>query len=127
MKLLDLKQFDLIYVGQPFTKYPGGIESAFIDGCKLTARLLRLGLKVYSPIAHAYPLALYGEIDPVDLTIWLPFDAAMMGKSDAMLVAMMSGWETSKGIRHEIEVFTEAGKPIFYLPPELFELVEVAT
>lgn len=125
MKLADLKQFDLIYVGTPYTKYPGGIEVAFIDAAKLTARLMKFGLKVYSPIAHTHPLAVYGGLDPLDLTIWLPFDAAMMRKSDAMLVAMMEGWETSTGIRHEIEAFTDADKPVFYMPPELFELVDL--
>lgn len=126
MKLEDLKRFDLIYVGTPYTKYPTGIEGAFIDACKLTARLMQVGLKVYSPIAHTHPLAIYSGLDPLDLSIWLPFDAAMMGKADAMLVAMMSGWETSTGIKHEIQAFTDVGKPVFYLGAELFSLVDEA-
>jgi hypothetical protein len=126
MKIADLKKFDLIYVGTPYTKYPGGTDEAFIDACKLAARLVRLGLKIYSSIAHTHPLAIYGELDPLDLAIWLPFDAAMIGKSDAMLVAMMAGWETSTGIRHEIQAFTEAGKPVFFLAPAALAKVEAA-
>lgn len=126
MKLKDLKQFDLIYVGTPYSKYPGGIELAFIDACRLTARLMQVGLKVYSPIAHTHPLAIHGGLDPMDLNIWLPFDAAMMGKADAMLVAMMDGWATSTGIKHEIQAFTDAGKPVFYLGEELFTSAEMA-
>ncbi len=117
MKLADLKKYELIYVGTPYSKYPGGIEEAFKDACKLTARLMGEGLKVYSPIAHTHPLAIYGELDPLDHAIWLPFDAAMMHKSDAMIVAMMSGWESSFGIRHEIQTFVEAYKPIIFLSP----------
>lgn len=117
MKLSDLKKYDLIYVGTPYSKYPSGIEAAFVDACKLTARLLREGLKVYSPIAHTHPIAIHGEIDPYDHGVWLPFDGAMMDKSEAMIVAMMSGWESSYGVRHEIQVFIEAGKPVYFLEP----------
>lgn len=118
MKLTDLKKFALIYVGTPYTKYPEGIDAAFTDACKLTARLLREGLKVYSPIAHTHPVAVHGDIDPLDLSIWLPFDGAMMDKSDAMIVGMMPGWETSTGVRHEMQTFIEAGKPVFFLSPD---------
>jgi hypothetical protein len=117
MRLSDLKKFDLIYVGTPYSKYPGGIEVAFVDAARLCAQLLTEGLNVYSPIVHMHPVSVHGNIDPMDHAIWLPIDAAMMGKSDAMLVAMMAGWETSFGIRHEIEVFVEAGKPVYFLDP----------
>jgi hypothetical protein len=117
MKLSDLKKYGLIYVGTPYSKYPGGIEPAFVDAAKLTARLMSEGLKVYSPIAHTHPLAIYGGLDPFDHSIWLPFDGAMMNKSDAILVAMMAGWEASLGIRHEIQVFIEADKPVYFLDP----------
>ena len=126
MKLDDLKKFDLIYVGTPYTRYPGGIEVAFIDACRLTAQLLSEGLCVYSPIAHTHPLAIHGGLDPLDHSIWLPFDAAIMEKSDAMVVAMMTGWEASYGVRHEIQVFVEAGKPVYFLDPAVLS-VEVAT
>lgn len=123
MKLSDLKKYDLIYVGTPYSKYPAGIEAAFVDACKLTARLLREGLKVYSPIAHTHPIAIHGEIDPYDHAVWLPFDGAMMEKSEAMIVAMMEGWETSYGVRHEIEVFAGAVKPVYFLEPTELSVV----
>lgn len=119
MKLENLKKFDLLYVGTPYSKYPGGIEVAFIDACKLTARLLQdASLKVYSPIVHMHPVAMHGGIDPMDHSVWLAIDAAMMDKSDAMIVAMMPGWESSYGIRHEIQAFVEAGKPVYFLSPD---------
>lgn len=118
MNLSHLQTFDLLYVGTPYSRYPGGIELAFIDTCKLTARLLQVGLKAYSPIAHMHPVSIYGDIDPMDHSIWLPIDKVMMDKADAMLVAMMTGWETSKGIRHEIQAFVEAGKPVYFMSPD---------
>lgn len=122
MRLSELKQFSLIYVGSPYSKWADDLDAAFVEASKLTARLMQQGLKVYSPIAHTHPLAVYGNIDPLDHSIWLPFDGAMMDKSDAMVVAMMDGWFESKGVRHEIDVFNSAGKPVFFLNPVDFSI-----
>lgn len=119
----DLKNFDLLYVGTPYTRYKGGIEPAFVDACKLTARLVQAGVNVYSPIAHTHPIAIHGGLDPLDLTLWLDFDAAMMMKADAMIVARLDGWDKSSGVRHEIDVFEAAGKPVFHLDPATLEVV----
>jgi hypothetical protein len=62
---------------------------------KLAARLLVAGMRVYSPIAHTHPLAIYGHLDPKDHSIWLPFDETMMAKADVLLVAHMEGWKDS--------------------------------
>lgn len=118
----DVAKFDLVYLASPYSKYPSGPEDAFKRISKLAGRLLRLGVNVYSPIAHTHPIAVHGSLDPLDHSIWLPFDAAIMGKSDAMLVAKMDGWQESKGIGHEIDVFTKAGKPIYYLDIETLEV-----
>ena len=117
-KLSDLSGFDLIYLATPYTKYPEGITIAYVHACKLAARLLRAGLKLYSPIAHTHPIAVHGSIDPLDLSIWLPFDAAMIAKSDALVVGMLPSWETSTGVRHEIDAFVETQKPVFFLSPD---------
>jgi hypothetical protein len=116
--MIRIKSHDLVYVGTPYSNYPGGIEIAFIEACRVTARLLQEGAKVYSPIAHTHPVAIHGKIDPLDHNVWLPFDAAIMSKSDAMIVVKMDSWERSKGIAHEIDVFTEARKPIYFIEPD---------
>lgn len=109
----------LCYLATPYTKYLGGdIERAFIDAAKLAALLLRAGVKVYSPITHTHPLAIHGNLDPLDHAIWMPFDQAMMEVSDVLLVAHMDGWQESYGIAEEIKVFEAAHKPIYDLDPK---------
>ena len=108
----------LAYLATPYSKWKLGPEAAFIEASKLAARLLVSGVKVYSPIAHTHPLAYYGGLDLLDLSIWLPFDEAMMERCDVLIVAHMDGWQESKGIAHEIEFFKRAEKPIFDLDPE---------
>lgn len=108
----------LAYLATPYSKYmDGNLELAFRDAAALAAKLMLAGVKVYSPIAHTHPLAIYGDVDPLDRDIWLPFDEAMMSAADVLIVAHMKGWQASRGIAHEIEFFERAGKPIFDLDP----------
>ena len=107
----------LIYLATPYSKYESGLSMAFVDAARLTARLLKEGYKVYSPIAHTHPIAVYGNVDPYDHDIWMPFDQAMMDVSDILVIATFPGWEKSKGISIEIEVFKKAGKTICFLDP----------
>lgn len=112
----------LAYLATPYSKYPGGLDAAFRDAAALAARLLVAGIAVYSPIAHTHPLAIYGDLDPLDHSIWLPFDAAMMARCDVLIVAHMDGWEQSFGVAHEIEVFQGAGKGIYDLDPATLKM-----
>lgn len=106
----------LAYLATPYSRYPAGPVSAFIDAATLAARLLRAGVNAYSPIAHTHPLAVYGNLDQFDHSIWLPFDELMMSRCDTLIVAHMEGWQESKGIAHEVAFFERAMKPIFDLP-----------
>lgn len=103
-----------LYVATPYTKYPGGIEEAFREACRVTAVLMRQGAKVFSPIAHTHPIATYGGIDPKDWEFWMAADAPLMEAASGLIVVMMPGWEESAGVAAEIEAFKAAGKPIYY-------------
>jgi len=116
-----LTTYKLCYLATPYSKYEGGIHLAFVEASIFAARLLQHGVSVYSPIAHTHPLAIYGNIDPLNHSIWLDFDEAMMNACGALLVATMQGWETSKGVQHEIQYFAAAGKDIHYLPGNMFK------
>lgn len=112
----------LYYLATPYSKWEAGITMAFVEAAVLTASLLEAGYRVYSPICHTHPIAMYGNIDPLAHDIWLPFDEAMMKKCDGLMVALMDGWSQSKGVAHEIDFFRRAMKPILYLNPENLEV-----
>lgn len=121
----ELNNGPLCYLATPYSKYMGGdLERAFIDAAKLAARLMLSGVKVYSPIAHTHPLAIYGQVDPLDHSIWLPFDEAMMAAADVLIVAHMHGWEESFGVAHEIKFFEDRGKRIFDLDPSTMRMTK---
>jgi hypothetical protein len=105
------------YLATPYSKYKDGIEEAFKEACKQTGYLIRNSLPVYSPIAHTHPIAIHSYMDPYDHSIWLKLDEPMMDNAYGLIVCMLDGWEDSYGVKHEIEHFTKAKKPIFYMEP----------
>ena len=105
------------YLATPYASYPDGRTKAFVAAAHLASRLLKEGLKVYCPIAHSHPIALYGGLDPFDYDIWLPFDEALMQVCDALLVAHLPGWQDSVGMAHEVTFFEGWKKRIFDLDP----------
>ena len=110
-----ISDMKLAYLATPYSRYPLGIEQAFIDAAKLAGRLLRIGLCVYSPITHTHPFAVFNNLDPLDYSIWQPFDEAMLNACDALIVAHMDGWQDSLGLAREVAFFERADKPIFDL------------
>lgn len=120
-----LAQYRLCYLATPYSKYEKGLYQAFEDACRISARLLTRGVKVYSPIAHTHPIAMHGGLDPLDHKIWLPFDEAMMRVADALVVAQMDGWRESYGVRHEITYFASECRPIVYLDPDTLNVSEL--
>ena len=115
--IIDSMKVDgkLYYLGSPYSKYPGGLDVAFQHVAKLTADLMKVGITAYSPITHTHPIAIHGNINPLDYNIWLPFDHVMMKVCDAMIVARMSGWAESYGVGWEIEQFEKMCKPVIHL------------
>ncbi len=123
MTEIETVRSQLSYLATPYTKYPGGIEVAFEHATKLAARLLQAEFKVYSPIAHTHPIATYGQLDPLDHSIWLSFDEAMLSACASLLVAQLDGWRDSYGVAQEIKFFLRAGKPIYLLNPSNLDIL----
>lgn len=117
MKAIDPHTLGLCYLGSPYTRFKPSIGAAFAETARIAARLLRLKVAVFSPIVHCHPLSTFGRIDPLDHSIWLPFNEPFLRVCDTLLVAHMEGWEDSYGIKIEIEFFEKANKPIYDLDP----------
>lgn len=122
--MADMRQYGLVYLATPYSKYTDGLEQAFSDAARLAARLMQKGYRIYSPIVHCHPLARYGNIDP-NASLWLANDEMMMNKSDTLFVAKLDGWQKSDGINSEIKFFDGAFKPVFTVTPDTLKLEPV--
>src|SRR5271157_2943825 len=101
----------LIYLGSPYSHDdPAVVEKRFQAVCRYAASLMRIGVKVFSPIAHTHPIAQYDL--PKGWDFWQQYDEAFLERCDAMIVLMLDGYRESKGLRGETEYMRKHGKPI---------------
>ena len=101
------------YLASPYTAYLPGITAAAIDVSKVAGKLIKAKVPIFCPIAHSHCIALYSSADALDHALWMRADKPMMDAAHGLLIANMKGWDGSKGIKEEIEVFRAAGKPIY--------------
>lgn len=106
----------MIYLASPYSDpLPEVREYRFNVICEVTARLIREGHHVFSPIAHSHPLARHGL--PGDWAFWEAYDRRMIAACDELWVCTMMGWRYSKGVQAEIVIAGEEGKPVRYIAP----------
>lgn len=102
------------YVATPYSKYPGGIFTAYDMAVAVRGWLSVQRIPNFLPIVHSHPVAIACGLDPLDHNIWLPDDAPFMTAAGGLIVVKMDGWDTSYGIEQETAAFAAAGKPIHY-------------
>jgi len=106
-----------VYVATPYTNYATGHDAAAHDAARISAKLMRLGLSVMSPIVHSHAVAQAGDLDKVDQGFWQRMDQPWVDVAEACIVVTLPGWDTSRGVAHEVASFLAAGKPVVYLEP----------
>ena len=85
------------------------------DIVAITARLINTfpALSFLTPVGHTYPMQEEHGAKP--LFGWYASDFAWLDVSDILIVAMMDGWELSRGVNIEIRRAIELDIPIYYL------------
>jgi hypothetical protein len=130
--LQRLKDHRLVYLASPYSAYPAGLDTAANVVAFIAGHLIEKGVIVYSPIANTHAIAKAYGLDPLNHDLWLPFDEVLMNMCDALCIALMKGWQASKGVRYEIERFRGvrwspgsppiSGKPVYYIDPVSLEV-----
>lgn len=80
---------------------------------------MKAHIPVFSPIVHSHPVAIHCDIDPFDLSIWLPSEQPILACASGIIMVKAEGWEDSVGMNAEREVFETAGKPVIYMEPRI--------
>lgn len=106
------------YLASPYTNYPDGHAAAAHAATTVAAALTRMGLSVYSPIVSGHAICRVSDIDSVDASLWQRIDQPWVDAAQACIVATLPGWDTSRGIAHEVASFLAAGKPVIYVDPQ---------
>lgn len=117
---MKLQSDSIIYLASPYSDDdPGVKEFRFDAACIAAATLMRMGLIIFSPIAHTHPIARHGL--PGDWGFWNNFDLAFLRICHSMIVLQLPGWDQSVGVKAEVGLIDEMGKPIVYLDPRYGE------
>jgi len=112
---MQITKEGLIYLASPYShEYPGIREKRFKEVCMIAGNLIKAGYQVFSPIAHTHPIAIHASLE-LDFNTWIKLDTLMLKKSDFLVIALMDGWVKSTGVRKEIKIAGELGKPVFTL------------
>ncbi len=121
-----LLKYKLVYLGTPYTKFPGGHGQAHIAACNLAGRLILCGVRVFSPIVHSHLISIHASIDPLAAMFWMTANKPFMDLADCLVVAKLKTWESSEGLKEEIGEFTSRNKEIWYLNPRTLEVSSVS-
>ena len=103
-----------VYLASPYSKFPGGVDEAFEIVSAAAGYLIKEGVKLFCPISHSHPIAVYGHVPVASHGIWLPVDQPFIDGAGAICIVLMESWATSYGIGYEIDQFRDAEKPEFY-------------
>jgi nucleoside 2-deoxyribosyltransferase len=107
----------IIYLASPYS-HPD--QRVLQDRCnaaqKATAKLMREGHTVISPIAHSHGVADFLTDNlRLDGDFWMEQDLPLLARCDEMTVLCLKGWENSKGVKREIEFASRRGIPTSFL------------
>lgn len=113
--LSELKTSGFWYLASPYS-HPDPLtrEHRALSVNDTSAKLLSLGIHVYSPIWAAHRAAMHFDL-PKDHVFWLAFNKAFIDPAVGILVADIDGWRESAGCNQEIEYGLATGKPVFLL------------
>lgn len=112
-----------LYLATPYTKFFKGWCGSYIESSKLAARITRkYKVRVFTPIGHCHGMTTHGELPPVDPAFWRWFNEPFIEVCGGCLVAKMDGWESSAGIKDEINDFRAAKKTVLFIEPDSLEI-----
>lgn len=104
----------MIYVANPYSDSSKQVMKWRYEVVKkFTAELLVDGAIAYSPIVHGHVIASSHEL-PRDWAFWQRHCLGMLRKADQMIVLCLPGFETSVGVKAEIDFCEQVGIPIVY-------------
>lgn len=92
----------MLYIASPYShKDPNVMEQRYLMVRAFSALGLKKGFMVYSPIVHCHELAKAEDL-PKDFEFWMTYNKHMIGRSSALVVCCIPGWQESLGVTEEI-------------------------
>jgi hypothetical protein len=87
----------------------------------VSARLMKEGEVIFSPISHSHPMVKYGL--PGDWNYWKNQDIMFLNVCSEFCVVMLEGWEESTGVSSEIAHMEQRGIDVQFIDPYADETI----
>lgn len=108
-----MTKFIKMYLISPYSHEDESVrEERYDEAVDATAKLIRKGYIVFSPIVHCHPLALKHKL-PIDYFYWREYDLSFIEWADVGYVLYIPGWKESLGVAADIKECSLRGKPVF--------------
>ena len=105
----------IIYLAAPYSHEDKHIrELRYLQITEVTARLIKEGNIVFSPITYGHILSEMEDL-PTTFEFWEKFCLAFLEKCDEMYVLTLDGYSTSKGVSMELKYCDENKIPVKYI------------
>jgi hypothetical protein len=102
--MTETKRKTLIYLAAPYSHADPAVRQERFERINAAASyLMRRGLRIFSPISHTHPIALAGGL-PLGWDFWEGYDTEILSVCRAIVVLMLPGWDTSKGVHGEAQI-----------------------
>ena len=103
----------IIYLASPYSHNSAAVrEDRYLSARRFTILQLQRGVAIFSPIVYGKDMEtqIGTAFEP-----WANLNDSMIRACAELWVLMLDGWEKSRGIRHELQLAQDLGKPIKYL------------
>lgn len=106
-----------IYLASPYSDPDEKVRlQRFHNANRQAGRLMLHGHIVFSPISHSHPIALTMDPERVcDHDLWMKQDIPFLEWADQLWIMAVDGWNTSRGVRREIDKAEELSMPIKWI------------
>ena len=111
--IFNAGQFGFYYLGSPYTDpNPDIMERRAHEAWRQSGLMTKFGIPHYCPIHAKHQIAKVFNL-PVDVDFWWNENLPFLHHACGMIIAVMPGWQKSRGIDREMRFTTDAGKPLY--------------
>lgn len=100
------------YLGSPYThKNPKVRQRRYEAVRNFAGFLAKHGEWVFCPIMHSHDMAIHCDM-PYTFEFWDDWNKALIRPSRGVIVFQIEGWDTSRGLKSEIDYAKQIGLPV---------------
>lgn len=116
-----------VYLASPYT-HRRDRPVAESEAREAAGLLMQYGLSAFSPVAYGADVARSSPMirDRWAHEDWMRWGLPWLHAADAVVVLCAHGWDTSEGVRQEIDHAEALGLPVVYWPTDKMSACEVA-